>query len=170
MHTFSFAHGFSFCCSDLLSHTSIQSLYFCVSFLTSAAGPWCHTHALTWSLQIKIITPIHSNTLYLSKVQADLNTKSWGNLGLWVSALRSPCVPLHLHSKLLSIFMSQPFAVAEAFSLCDFQVVLQTVKEIKAWSSRVFSQTEFFVNLQLLVNTKEKCSQGVVIQTLLAIM
>lgn len=66
--------------------------------------------------------------------------------------------------------MSQPFAVAEAFSLCDFQVVLQTVKEIKAWSSRVFSQTEFFVNLQLLVNTKEKCSQGVVIQTLLAIM
>lgn len=36
--------------------------------------------------------------------------------------------------------MSQPFAEAEAFSLCDFQVVLQTVKEIKAWSSRAFSQ------------------------------
>lgn len=71
--------------------------------------------------------------------------------------------------------MSQSFAVAEAFSLCDFQVVLQTVKEIKTRSSRVFlnegfSQTDFFVNLQLLVNTKEKCSQGVVIQTLLAIM
>lgn len=140
MRTFSFAHGFSFCCSDLLSHTSIQSLYFCLFFNLCCRALMTHTHALTWSLQIKIITPIHNNTLYLSKVQADLNARSWGNLGLWVSALRSPCVPLHLHSKLLSIFMSQPFAEAEAFSLCDFQVVLQTVKEIKAWSSRAFSQ------------------------------